>query len=344
MCRTDRPRSLRRVVLLAPILAAGLGAQQQQPKFQHRLDAILRGPAPDPALLEVNGSMVSGDDLRRRCGELQADPAQHLPQVLILDVLTEELRRTGKALDDEQLAEAYEEYRKPYDATPFTVKVIATRYKGYPSLDAFVARWRVFHAFERSLGEIPREQLLQEVKRSNDFLCDGAVKVELWFFAAHHEGEKGWDFVAAEQRAAKALAALRADPAAKGLGDDSFKAVGGWPENAMRYNILRQLMGESEFTDLAAVSSAAHLLFHEAAPGEFVGPLRGPQGWWVARVVERVPPKGKLELKDDRTEKLVRDLLLERLFLEWTDEVLGRAVLRVPQSRGAAEKPSAGKE
>ena len=36
-----------------------------------------------------------------------------------------------------------DEYRQPYDSTPFTVEIIATRFKGYPCLEAFRSRWRL---------------------------------------------------------------------------------------------------------------------------------------------------------------------------------------------------------
>ncbi|HZN38940.1 MAG TPA: hypothetical protein VFD82_09060 [Planctomycetota bacterium] len=38
-------------------------------------------------------------------------------------------------LGDAEYEAAYATYAEPYDTTPFTVKVVATKFKGYPSSD-----------------------------------------------------------------------------------------------------------------------------------------------------------------------------------------------------------------
>ena len=301
---------------------------------RQRVDVIFRGDAL-PERTEVDGTMVLTKDLDSRCEALSADPALQRAQLVILDLLRAELRRTGKVMDDTALDAAYETYRKPYDDTPFTVKVIATKFKGYPSLETFVDRWRVEHAFERTLT-IDKDQLQQEAQRWHEFFGDGTVAVDLWYFGAKSADGARWDFTAAGQRATVAATALRggADPEKVRTDSDPITAVGGWPGRAISYNALRQVMGESDYTDLGVAESAARAVFFDAKQGELVGPLRSVRGHWLARVKQRHAAKRGFDVTDARQEALVREVLVRRLFLEWVDGVVGRAVVRVPAAAG----------
>lgn len=324
------------------LLALSVVAVAQQPSelatakppigsgLRNRVDRLFRDGAL-PERLEVDGAVVLTKDLDSRCEAMAADPALQRAQFVILDLLREELRRTGKVLADEALDAAYETYRKPYDDTPFTVKVIATKFKGYPGLEAFVERWRVQHAFEQTLT-IGKEQLQQEAERWQQFFGDGTVAVDLWYFAADRAGGADWNFPEAEKQANAAATALRAgaDPEAVRKTSDPITAVAGWPGRPLGYNMLRQMMRESEYSDLGVADSAARAVFFDGKPGDLLGPLRSVRGYWLARVQERHAAKRKFELKSEREEQLVREVLVQRLFLEWADAVVGRAVVRVP--------------
>jgi hypothetical protein len=301
------------------------------PTFRQRLDGMFRGSAPAPRQVECNGSIIAISDLTARSEEAAADPSLHNQELLILAALTEQLRRDRLLPGEDALAQAFADYRKDYDSTPFTTEVIATRFKGYPSLAAFEHRWRVCHAFERTIaGSIDRKALQAEADAQREFLGDARVAVDLWFYSAFDQAQDRWDFAAAERRAQQGRAALQSGRDADTVRKDSdaVQGVGGWPGVAVSYNALRTTMGESEYTDLVQGTSAAATVFHGGKPGEVVGPLRSVRGFWLARVERRIPAPKRFEVADGRSEELVRQVLVQRRFLEWADAVLAKSVLR----------------
>jgi hypothetical protein len=304
------------------------------PTLRERLDVLCRGPGPRPQQLEWNGSIVRVDDLKRSSEAAHGDPDLGIQHQLILSALHDELQREHLILDEPRLDVDLAAYHEPYDKTPFTVQVIATKFKGYPSLDAFEQRWRIAHQFEVGIAkEIDHETLQAEADAQREFLLDGRVAVELWFYSARDDKKGCCDFAAAAARARAGLQDLQngKDPEVVRKQGDAISAVFD-PAKFYPRNQLRMIMGESEYTDLVLGCAAADTVFH-AATGRLIGPLRGTQGCWLARVDKRVAAKARYEVKDERREKLVREVYLQRRFLEWADAALVKVVLRVPQKK-----------
>ena len=71
--------------------------------------------------------------------------------------------------------------------------------------------------------------------------------------------------------------------------------------------------------------SLAEFLFFEAEVGKTIGPIQGPDGWFIARVNTRTPARRKIDVKNERERELVREDFLTVRFLDWAREVVGRA-------------------
>ena len=158
-------------------------------------DAFLAGT---PERVEVNGRIIVVADLARQAresGVADDQIARHCLEQVVLSVLQEQLEQKKAWLDDGAYEAAYAEYAKPFDSTPFTVEIIATKFKGYPGLSAYQQRWRVVESVARSLPKdaFDDQALAAEAERSRDLLGGSGIEVELWFHEAaagefgHHE-------------------------------------------------------------------------------------------------------------------------------------------------------------
>jgi hypothetical protein len=70
--------------------------------------------------------------------------------------------------------------------------------------------------------------------------------------------------------------------------------------------------------------SLASYLFWEAPVGKAVGPLPGPDCWFIARVNQRTPAKKRINIENENERKLVREDYITRHFFDWANEVIGR--------------------
>ncbi len=262
------------------------------------------------------------------------DLERALQEVAVREALRQELQSKGKYIGDEEFQKRYDEYRQPYDSTPFTVEVIATRFKGYPCLEAFRARWRLISSY----GDLIKPEMTDEVlqahadKRSA-FFADGQVDVSLLPFQARNPKSGAWEpdgMAAAKTRCEAAFAALEKKAMTFDQAIDQHREFFANDEKKGRLgllplNQLRQQLRESEFTQLLDGFSLAEFLFFEAEVGKTIGPIQGPDGWFIARVNTRTPARRKIDVKNERERELVREDFLTVRFLDWAREVVGRA-------------------
>lgn len=323
------------VLVMCPLLRAQVPALEPAPSppcFWLE-EAFLAGPRL-PERVEVNGRIVVVADLvqqARTVGIADDLVARHCLEQLVLTVLRDRLVQQQAWLDDAAYERAYAAYAAPYDSTPFTVEVVATFYKGYPSLECFQQRWRVMESCARSLPKdaLDDASLAAEAARSRDLLAGSGIEVELWFHEAA-PGEHGQrDFAAARRQALATHAALLA---AKGNAPELAADVVAMHLGAgqpILLNQLRQALRESEYTNLLR-EGVADALFR-AEPGQLLAPLRGAYGVYVARVVRKVEGKNKVDPKHEGMRKLLQQMLVQHRFREWVDAALAKAVVRLPQ-------------
>jgi hypothetical protein len=300
--------------------------------------ADIRFPADglDPQFcLQVNDKTWSTEAAFQQIesGLYEQDLERAVAEVVVREALKQELVAAGAYLDDETFRADFEEYRKPYDETPFNVEVIATAFKGYPSLEAFRQRWRLIRSFERMIEkDINDDSLQAHGDQFQAFFSDGQVNVDVIQFYARDLKTGAWVPNGMVDAAAKAEAAMKAiEDGAKF--DDVLRERGEYYATdkekgrlgSKSLNQLRQALRESEFSDLLLGDSIGTHLFYDAQPGQVLGPLRGWDAWFIARVNSRTPPRSKVNIADERTRELVKQDYVNHRFLQWANEVVGRA-------------------
>ncbi|MBL8755051.1 MAG: hypothetical protein JNK15_17235 [Planctomycetes bacterium] len=317
------------VLLSTCLLAVAVPGQRPDEPLRkgltrQQLEAAFLGGAPAVESIEANAQVFRIADLRRN--ESGEDVGARMAmERFVLQVLRQELERKGAWLDDKAYAEAYAAYADRYDRTPFTVKVLATRFKGYPSLEAFQQRWRVQECFRRTL---PKEAfddaaLAKEALASNDLLVGNGVEIDLWMHPAPPQDDGRFDFAAAEAAAGATIAARRAGKEPETPGQRFGDKV------PLQWNPLQEVLGEGEFATLLREPVAATVM--RAKEGDVLGPLRGSKGALVVEVRKLTKVDRTVDLAQARQRDLVRQLLEQRLFLAWVDQVFATAVLRVPR-------------
>lgn len=261
------------------------------------------------------------------------DLERAMQEVVVREALRQELVAKGSYIDDDEFRRRYEEYRQPFDSTPFTVEVIATRFKGYPCLEAFRARWRLITSFADLIkADINDENLQAHAQKRGAFFADGQVDVNLIPFQARNQKTGAWEpdgMTGAKARCEAVFAALEnkeltfdqaLDKHGEFFANDDKKGRPG----LLPLNQLRQQLRENEFTQLLDGTSLAEFLFFEAEVGKTIGPLQGADGWFIARVNVRTPARRLIDVKSERERELVREDYVTARFFQWAAGVIAR--------------------
>jgi hypothetical protein len=291
---------------------------------------------PSDIVLRVNDlewSTADAFDFVKK-GLFVQDLERAMQEVVVREALRQELVQNGVYVSDEEFTRRYDEYREPYDSSPFTVEVIASRFKGFPCLEAYRARWRLITSYSDLIAsEITDENLQAHADKRAAFFADGQADVSIIPFMAKSVTTGAWepDGMAKAKERCDALFArleqkeLTFDEALKVhneffANDEKRGALGMLPLNQ-----LRQHLRESEFTQLLDGFSLAEFLFFEAPVGKTIGPIQGPDGWFIARVNNKTPARRKVDVKVERERELVREDYVTYRFLEWARDVIGKA-------------------
>lgn len=291
---------------------------------------------PSDVVLKVNDlqwSTQEAFDFIKK-GLFVQDLERAMQEVVVREALRQELTAKGAYISDEEFLRRYDEYRQPYDSTPFTVEVIATRFKGYPCLEAFRARWRLITSFSDLIkSEITDENLQAHADKRGAFFADGQLDVSLIPFQARNPKTGAWEpdgMTAAKARCDAVFAALEKkemtfdqalDKHTEFFSNDDKRGRLG----LLPLNQLKQQLRESEFTQLLDGFSLAEYLFFEAEVGKTIGPIAGADGWFIVRVNTRTPARRKIDVKVERERELVREDYVTVRFFDWAKGVIGRA-------------------
>ncbi|HEB53877.1 MAG TPA: hypothetical protein ENI87_11550 [bacterium] len=261
------------------------------------------------------------------------DLERALQEVAVREALRQELVEKGFYVSDEEFVRRYDEYREPYDSTPFTVEVIATRFKGYPCLEAFRARWRLITSFADMIkDELTDENLQAHADKRAAFFADGQVDVSVIPFQGRNQITGAWEpdgMAKAMERAQAVFAKLEKgeltfdealDQHTEYFANDEKRGLLGM----LPLNQLRQQLRENEFTQLLDGFSIADYLFFDAEVGKTIGPIEGPEAVLICRVNSRTPARRRIDVKQERERELVREDYITYRFLQWANEVVAR--------------------
>lgn len=261
------------------------------------------------------------------------DIEKAIGEVMVREVLKQELEKSGAYLSDEAFRKEFDTFRQEYDNTPFNTEVIAVAFKGYPSLEAYRQRWRLIKSYENLIAkDINDDNLKAHAEKYARFFADGNTSLDVIQVLGKDIKTSGW--VPDGMERAKARAQAIFDEIKKGAPfDRTLESKGEFYQTdtekgrlgSKSLNQLRQSLRESEFTDLLQGYSVGNYLFYEAEVGKVVGPLRGPEGYYIARVTARNPARSTPSIAEPRTRELVKQDYVTTRFLAWANEAMAKA-------------------
>ncbi len=307
-------------------------------KFKEWADIRYASDGLDPKyVLSFNGRTWSTREAFRQIEQSisPVDRNRALLEIVLRTALRQELRKKGFWIDRKEFKKAWEKHVAPFKGSIFTIDVIALTFKGYPSMEAYRARFRLIEGFRRMLekqGGFDDAHLAAFVPKVERFLGNGTVDLELIRFPAKDDSVNRWiphGFEMAKARADLVLSQIE-------KGEITFERaredLGTWPPEAKHGGILsrkarnelRKELGENEYMDFLQGFSMGDFLFDEAPVGKIVGPLRSVEGWYLAKVVRRYPATQAVTLKDPKMKDMIVQEYQVRKFMAWADEVAAR--------------------
>jgi len=94
-------------------------------------------------------------------------------------------------------------------------------------------------------------------------------------------------------------------------------------------NPLSEMMHESELTNLLSGYRFAEDLFFRAPLGQVIGPVRGADGYYVARCLSRTPGPKVTDLKDEKSREFVEDDYVNHAFQDFVNEVMAKSKIEM---------------
>lgn len=261
------------------------------------------------------------------------DLERAVQEVVVREALKQELIAKGAFLSDEEFMRRYDEYRQPYDSTPFTVEIIATKFKGFPCLEAYRSRWRLVASYgEMIKDEVNDENLQAHADKYGAFFADGQIGLDVIPFMARNPQTGAWQPDGMEAAKARCEAVLASLEKGDGTFDQALAKHTEFYANdekkgrlgMLPLNQVKQNLRESEFTQLHDGFSLANFLFFDAEVGKTLGPLQTTDGYVIARINTRTPPRKRLDVKNERERTLVREDYVTNRFFAWANEIIAR--------------------
>lgn len=102
--------------------------------------------------------------------------------------------------------------------------------------------------------------------------------------------------------------------------DHGYKKLGRFGERTR--NDMRALLGESPYSHFVMGGLLTDTIFFKTPIGNVVGPIRGPLGWYLAKVIKRTPTARPLNINDERHLELLRDDWVRVSFIQYAHEAL----------------------
>jgi hypothetical protein len=283
----------------------------------------------------VNGQAIKVDEVFPLVRSLitPAEVARTRKWIAKVTAVEQALTKSGHYISDDEFRTLFAEHKAPYDQSPFKLDLIATAFKRFPSLDAYMRYYRLTKSYERMIAaELDDAHLTAHLEqRANMLLGLGRVNCEFILCSAYDFTKGQWKadgWPQAEARSIEVANSLAAaggenwstvleehsefwDPPAPQGGTVGTPA----PTNSLNKgrfgltnrNELLQKLQESEFLAFVQGSTIGDHVFFEQEVGTLGGPFRGPFGYYITRVTARTPPQKTYTLSDPTQ----RDLVLQ---------------------------------
>jgi hypothetical protein len=94
----------------------------------------------------------------------------------------------------------------------------------------------------------------------------------------------------------------------------------------LRYrNDLEGYIGETPYYCWVMGTSVTDRAFFDCPEGGYIGPFKGPQGYYIVRVTRRLPPTFPLNVAEPKKAELVKNDYLRVSFIDYTREAIEKA-------------------
>lgn len=308
---------------------------------------------PAEIAMRINGIEIRTEDVFAKIAPrlTEADIAD-AEMWLIKNVLVEQaLRAEGAWLEGEGWSDAWKAHLEENTGTLFPLEAVAMTFRGFPSMESYTQHYRLTASYENMLAsEINDEVLAAHVdQRAGHIINLTQVEPEIilisaFDFTKNRWIEGGWE--AAAEEAAAVVDQLVAsggenwdelleehsdfwDPPAPT--NPSTQQQPQKRKNKGRFgqrnrNEMLQMMGESDYSTYLRGSSIVDEIFFHMEQGEVGGPFLGKHGYYIVRVVRRVPPASRRGLEEENFKSMVRqDFVADRLN-RFADELYQAAI------------------
>lgn len=294
----------------------------------------------DDMALRVNGQPIFVDTIWQLIqSEVSEQAVQDSRNWLVNTTLARQaLQKDGVWQSDEEFQAAYSAHSDPYKDSPFSVEMVATQFKKFPSVNDYRMYFRISESFKKKIAADMTDEALVEhgKKRTNQIVGLGKVDVDVILCSAYDFREKawldnGWDL--AQRKAMELATALRDgaktfDQCIEEYSDfydpplaESQKAqvqpnqlFNKGRFTGLSRNELLQKTFESDYSVFLNGNAIADEIFFNMEVGKVAGPWRGPRGWYVARLNKRFPGSRTLSPADSNQRTLLeQEFLASRL-------------------------------
>jgi hypothetical protein len=105
--------------------------------------------------------------------------------------------------------------------------------------------------------------------------------------------------------------------------DHAYRKKGRFGERSR--NDMRSLLTESPYSNFINGGLLTDEVFFNLPVGSIAGPLPGPDGWYLAKVIKRAPTQRPLNINDEKHLELLREDWVRISFIDYAHEALGMA-------------------
>jgi hypothetical protein len=105
--------------------------------------------------------------------------------------------------------------------------------------------------------------------------------------------------------------------------DQAYKKLGRFGERTR--NDMRSLLAESPYINFVHGGLLTDVVYFKTPIGSVTGPLPGPHGWYLAKVLKRTPPIRPLNINEENHVALLKDDWVRVSFIDYAHEALDSA-------------------
>lgn len=105
--------------------------------------------------------------------------------------------------------------------------------------------------------------------------------------------------------------------------DHAYRKKGRFGERSR--NDMRSLLTETPYSMFVSGGMLTDEVFFNLPVGSIAGPMPGPDGWYIAKVIKRAPTQRPLNINDEKHMELLRDHWVHQTFGDYAHEALDSA-------------------